>query len=147
LGFMPPEQARGDVDEVGVRSDLWAVGATMFTLLTGELVHHGETLEQLLRAATKLEAPRLHDVAPELPAAVSELVGLALSFQLKGGWTDARTMQKAVREVAAIVRRSDSTSRRRAGGSPFSEPPREMPRKLPPVEPPPVSLRESVKIP
>jgi len=36
--FMPPEQARGRWDEVDARSDLWAVGATMYTLLTGEPV-------------------------------------------------------------------------------------------------------------
>src|SRR5262249_15491612 len=29
-GFMPPEQARGRWDEVDARSDLWAVGATVF---------------------------------------------------------------------------------------------------------------------
>src|SRR5690606_2728497 len=33
--FMPPEQARGNWAEVDQKSDLWALGATMFTLLTG----------------------------------------------------------------------------------------------------------------
>src|SRR5258706_437235 len=27
LGYMPPEQLRGDPTEVGVKSDLWSVGA------------------------------------------------------------------------------------------------------------------------
>src|SRR5262249_25617187 len=31
LAFMPPEQARGATNEIGVQSDLWSVGATMFT--------------------------------------------------------------------------------------------------------------------
>src|SRR6185436_2124726 len=30
--FMPPEQARGRSAQVGPRSDLWAVGATMYTM-------------------------------------------------------------------------------------------------------------------
>src|SRR5262249_46463959 len=37
--FMPPEQARGQWDMVDGRSDLWALGATMFTMLTDQEVH------------------------------------------------------------------------------------------------------------
>jgi len=40
---MAPEQARGMRDQVGARSDIWAVGATLFTLLSGQHVHLGET--------------------------------------------------------------------------------------------------------
>ena len=55
--FMSPEQARGLWDEVDGRSDLWAVGATMFNLLTGRVVHDGRTTnEQLLHAMTKTRA-------------------------------------------------------------------------------------------
>src|SRR5262249_41528832 len=38
-GFMAPEHARGRWDEVDARTDLWAVGATMFRLLAGRPVH------------------------------------------------------------------------------------------------------------
>jgi serine/threonine-protein kinase len=37
--FLPPEQALGYVHDVDARSDLFAVGATMFTLLAGRYVH------------------------------------------------------------------------------------------------------------
>src|SRR6185312_7505302 len=55
--FMPPEQARGRWDDVGPRSDLWAVGATMFTLVSGRLVHHAETVNELMLAAMTKRAP------------------------------------------------------------------------------------------
>ena len=42
--FMSPEQARGRWDIVDVQSDVWAVGATMFTLLTGKDVHTADTV-------------------------------------------------------------------------------------------------------
>ena len=51
--FMAPEQARARWDEVDGRTDLWAVGATMFTLLSGRHVHEGASgNEQLILSAT-----------------------------------------------------------------------------------------------
>src|SRR5258706_16287717 len=49
--FMPPEQARGKWEDVDAQSDVWAVGATMFTLLAGRYVHQAETMNELLLAA------------------------------------------------------------------------------------------------
>ncbi len=37
--FMPPEQALGNWDSVDARTDLYAVGSSMFCLLTGRFVH------------------------------------------------------------------------------------------------------------
>ena len=37
--FMAPEQAMGRWNDVDARTDLWAMGATAYTLLTGLPVH------------------------------------------------------------------------------------------------------------
>lgn len=39
--FMSPEQARGRWNEVAPRSGIWSLGATLFTLGTGQYVHEG----------------------------------------------------------------------------------------------------------
>jgi eukaryotic-like serine/threonine-protein kinase len=62
--FMPPEQARGVWEEVDARSDLWAVGATMFSLLSGAEVHTGRTGNEILIAAATKPAPSLASVMP-----------------------------------------------------------------------------------
>ena len=97
--FMPPEQARALWDEVDARSDLWAVGATMFNLLTGQVVHDGRTPnEQLLHAMTKEPAP-LASVLPSATPAVCHLVDRALSFEKNRRWNDATRMQEALRSA------------------------------------------------
>jgi serine/threonine protein kinase len=66
--FMPPEQARGQWQLVDAQSDLWAVGATMFTLLSGRHVHQATTLNERLLAAMTQQAPSLSSLAA-LPCA------------------------------------------------------------------------------
>jgi serine/threonine-protein kinase len=95
--FMAPEQARARWDEVDGRTDLWAVGATMFTLLSGRFVHEGgSSNEQLILSATQ-HAPPLASVAPEVPGPVTAIVDRALAFERDRRWPDAPTMQQAVR--------------------------------------------------
>ena len=97
--YMSPEQALGRNDEVDSISDLWAVGASMFTLLTGRHVHGGKTVnEQLVGAATK-QAPLVRSIDPDVPPRVAAVVDKALAFERKDRWTDARAMQRAVREA------------------------------------------------
>jgi serine/threonine protein kinase len=95
--FMAPEQARARWDEVDRRTDLWATGATMFTLLSGRCVHEGgNDHEQLILSATR-PAPPLASVMPGVPSMVAAIVDRALAFQRDERWPDAESMQRAVR--------------------------------------------------
>jgi serine/threonine-protein kinase len=97
--YMPPEQARGLWDQVDGRSDLWAVGATMFALLSGAEVHSGRTANEVLIAAATQPAPPLASVLPEVSPAVARVVDNALAFEREHRWRDAATMQEAVRSA------------------------------------------------
>jgi serine/threonine-protein kinase len=94
--FMAPEQARGLWDQVDARTDLWAVGATLYTLLTGRLVHDGRTNNEILLAAMTQPAPSLASVVPESAPTVVHLVDRALAFAKENRWPDAARMQEAV---------------------------------------------------
>ncbi len=95
--FMAPEQARGRWDDVDHRTDIWGVGATLFTLLTGGFVHDAETVnEQLILSATT-PAPSVARIMPGLPDAVVALVDRALAFDKDARFDDAHAMQDAVR--------------------------------------------------
>ncbi|MFO0593255.1 MAG: serine/threonine-protein kinase [Polyangiaceae bacterium] len=99
--FMSPEQALGEHDRMDGRSDLWAVGATMWTLLTGKLVHEAETTQKLMLAAMTKPAPPIASLRPDLPREVAIVIDRALAFSPSERWADAAAMQRAVRSARA----------------------------------------------
>jgi eukaryotic-like serine/threonine-protein kinase len=103
--FMPPEQARGEWDTVGVHADLWSVGASLFSLLSGKIVHDGEGIQEVVEAAMYKAAPSLREAAPDLPDALVDLVDYALAFDREQRWNTARLMQHAVRRAHQAIHR------------------------------------------
>ena len=93
--FMAPEQAIGRSSEIDQQSDLWAVGATLFTLLSGQLVHQGDTAPLLLVQAATRPARSLSEVLPGAPPAVVDLVDRALAFDKASRWETAAVMRQA----------------------------------------------------
>jgi serine/threonine-protein kinase len=81
--YMAPEQARGRWDEIGPRTEIFAVGATMFTMLTGRFVHSADTNNELLLKVMTEAAPDIRQVAPHVPEGVAEIVNRALAFDQK----------------------------------------------------------------
>jgi serine/threonine protein kinase len=53
LAYMPPEQAAGEVAKIDRRADVFALGAILCALLTGQAPYLGETLEALRAAAIR----------------------------------------------------------------------------------------------
>jgi serine/threonine protein kinase len=97
--FMAPEQAGGVSSEIDGRTDLWAVGATMFALLSGQYVHGGETPAQMaIRTATE-PARSLGTIVPDTPGPVVAIVDRALAFAKADRWADAIAMRDAVAEA------------------------------------------------
>jgi serine/threonine protein kinase len=94
--FAPPEQARGRIEDIDARSDVWAVGATMFTLLTGRHVHQAGTPAEQFGLAMSSSAPSLGEFLKDAPAALVALVDRALAYEREERWPSAAAMQHAV---------------------------------------------------
>jgi serine/threonine-protein kinase len=97
--YMAPEQARGLWDQVDGRTDLWALGATMYHLLSGVFVHDGRTTNEVLLSAMTNSAPPVASVAPNTAPVVAHVVDRALAFERDARWRDAAHMQEAVRHA------------------------------------------------
>jgi serine/threonine-protein kinase len=97
--FMAPEQARANTSEIDNRTDLFAVGATLFTLISGKYLYTGDDARQVMTQAATQPARSLACVAPGTPQAVIDLVARALAYDSAARWESAEAMQAAVREV------------------------------------------------
>jgi serine/threonine protein kinase len=98
--YMSPEQVLGKRGHIDAQTDVYAVGATLFTLLSGESVHVHDTLNALLVATASRQARSLSSVAfKELPRALITVVDKALALEKPRRWETARAMQVALREV------------------------------------------------
>jgi len=97
--FMAPEQAAGRVHEIDALTDIWAVGATMFQLLTARFVHEVSSNNGTIVAAATVPAPRIRSIAPEIPAELAQIIDRALAFERSARWANARAMHLALRNA------------------------------------------------
>ena len=93
--YMAPEQALARWSQVDARTDLWAVGATLFHLISGRTVHEADTGAEMLVAAATNPIPSLARVC-EAPAALVALVDRALQREPDQRFPNATVMRKSV---------------------------------------------------
>jgi eukaryotic-like serine/threonine-protein kinase len=94
--YMSPEQARGRHREVDARTDIWGVGATMFRMLSGRLLHEGGTAQEVVIATATRPAPALSRVCPQAPPALAAAVDRALRLEPEQRFPNAESMRAAL---------------------------------------------------
>jgi serine/threonine protein kinase len=95
--YMSPEQCRAE--EPDERADLYALGATYHTLLTGGPPYAGVTPLQILFAQCSAPVPDPRDENPEIPGACAEIVRRAMAKKRADRYASAGELQKALRAV------------------------------------------------
>jgi serine/threonine protein kinase len=99
-GFMSPEQAVGNRPQIDAQTDIWAVGATLFMLVSGEAPHAGESAAEMLVAAANFPPRSLATVTSGLNPRLVHVVDRAVAFEKAKRWPNARAMQHALRDVS-----------------------------------------------
>lgn len=77
--FCSPEQLRGE--ELGMRSDMYAVGVTLYQLLTGRLPFEGKSMPQLIANTLEKRAPSVRQQRKDIPQAVDRAIRRCLEKQ------------------------------------------------------------------
>ncbi len=110
--FMAPEQALGERNQVDAKSDIWAVGAIMFTLITGEVVHVAPTIAGRLLMASSQPARPIQSVVPDLPQDIALVIDTALQFKKENRWQRIDAMRAALAHVKKSLPPTSAGDRR-----------------------------------
>jgi tetratricopeptide (TPR) repeat protein/tRNA A-37 threonylcarbamoyl transferase component Bud32 len=93
LAYMPPEQAQGRLDRVGVASDVFALGATLYHLLTAGPPYQGD---DLLGQARRCEPALARQRNRTMPAALAAVCVRAMAKKPEDRYPTARAFAEEI---------------------------------------------------
>jgi hypothetical protein len=99
--FMSPEQARGDLAELGPRSDVYNLGATLYCLLTGKAPVEGTDIGAVLKAVPKCEIVAPRSLDPTIDVALEVICLEEISLKAEGRYPTCRALADDVERWAA----------------------------------------------
>jgi eukaryotic-like serine/threonine-protein kinase len=97
--YMSPEQVRDE--KIDGRSDVYALGVTLFRLLTHELPFGGDTTTALIKAHENAPIPDIRDVKANLPAIWQEVINKAMAKDPNDRYSTASEFARDVGEVVS----------------------------------------------
>jgi len=90
--YLSPEQARGDLDAIDERSDVYSLGAILFELVVGAPPFSGGDAREILREILEAPSPSALEREPRCPRELDAIVGRALARDPAARYRDARAM-------------------------------------------------------
>lgn len=102
MDFMSPEQAKGE--PVTFKSDIYSLGTVMFTLLSGKPPFTANSVEESLRNLTRVPAPRVSSMVPDVPSELDELIRRLMAKRPDKRIHTAQALLHQIDEVEAKLR-------------------------------------------
>jgi eukaryotic-like serine/threonine-protein kinase len=99
--YMSPEQASGDVDRLGPRSDVYSLGATLYCLLTGRAPFESEDLGAVLRKVQQGDFPAPRQLDPSLDRALEAVCLKAMARKPEDRYATSRALADDVERWTA----------------------------------------------
>ena len=96
--YMSPEQIEGK--EADARSDIFALGAVLYEMVTGKRAFEGKTPASAMAAVLEREPTSISSVQPLTPPALERLVKICLSKDPDDRWQTAHDVKLQLRQIA-----------------------------------------------
>jgi serine/threonine protein kinase/Tfp pilus assembly protein PilF len=100
-GYIAPEQVLGG--EADVRSDLFALGVTMFEMLSCARPFKGDSVVETLNATLTLESADLRAARPDVPASLSRIVTRLLDKAPPSRYQSTEELVAALKEATTAA--------------------------------------------
>lgn len=91
--YIAPEQARGDLEQVNEKTDLFGLGAILFEVLTGQPPHSplaGESVAMMLHRAAAEPIVQPRTINPRIPAGLNAICAKATAFRQRDRYPSVR---------------------------------------------------------
>jgi Tol biopolymer transport system component len=96
--YMAPEQLEGA--EADARTDIFALGALLYEMVTGKRAFEGKSKTSLIAAILSQQPPPISQVAPVMPPALDHVVRKCLEKDPDDRWQSARDVASELRWIA-----------------------------------------------
>ena len=114
--YMPPEQIK-DPMNVDHRADIWALGAILYELLTGQMAFVGENIKEVLDRVLGEDPCPIPALRRDVPPDLIAIIGRALARDRDARWPTAATFARALAPFGSIGVLSGLASIQREVGS------------------------------
>lgn len=94
--YMPPEQARGKVDELGVAADVYSLGAVLYQILTGVPPYTGNSNDDILEQVIAGPPREPARVCPAVPPALAAVCAKAMAREPADRYSTASELAENV---------------------------------------------------
>ena len=98
--YMAPEQLRGE--EVDRRTDIYAVGAVLFELVTGRLPFEAESDYRLMMMQLHDPPPRPSTMLPDVPGEVDDVIARAMAKSRDDRFPDAPSFARELQRIVDL---------------------------------------------
>ena len=95
--YMAPEQARGEAERVGPRTEVFGLGAILYQLLTRQAPYRGRTAAEVHEQAVLGRVTPPRQIDPRIPRALERLCLKALAADPEQRYASAGEMRRALR--------------------------------------------------
>jgi serine/threonine-protein kinase len=94
--YMSPEQAEGNLEALGPRSDVYCLGATLYCLLTGRPQVESDDVAAAIRTVRSGEFPRPGQLDPRIDRALQEICTKAMARRPEDRYVSCRALAEDV---------------------------------------------------
>jgi serine/threonine protein kinase len=101
--FMSPEQAGGRNQEIDGRTDLFALAASGFRVITGRRIHEAVSPIEVMAKMATIPAPRIQTIAPMVSSVFARIIDRALEFNREDRYETAALMRSDVQNAMAAL--------------------------------------------
>ncbi|MBZ5659728.1 MAG: serine/threonine-protein kinase [Acidobacteriia bacterium] len=100
LQYMAPEQVEGKVDKIDGRTDIFAFGALIYEMATGQKAFEGKTTASLMAKILETEPPPISSLQPMTPPTLDRVVRTCLAKDPDQRWQSAGDLCRELKWIA-----------------------------------------------